>query len=79
MYTYKTHGTCSRVIHFDIIGGCLHQVVFEGGCSGNLKALGILLEGMPAAAAAAKLSGITCEDKPTSCGDQLARAIKEHL
>lgn len=79
MYTFTTKGTCSRTIHFDIVNGKLHQVTFDGGCPGNLKAMGILLEGMPAREAVTKLSGITCDTKPTSCADQLARAIKEHL
>ena len=79
MYTYKTNGTCSRAIQFDIVDGKLHHVTFDGGCPGNLKALGILVEGMPAREAVAKLAGITCDTKPTSCADQLACAIKEHL
>ena len=79
MYTFTTNGTCSRTIHFDIVDGKLHAVTFDGGCPGNLKALGILVEGMPAREAVAKLAGITCDTKPTSCADQLACAIKEHL
>ena len=79
MYTYKTNGTCSRAIHFDIVNGKLHHVTFDGGCPGNLKALGILVEGMPAREAVAKLAGITCDTKPTSCADQLACALKKHL
>ena len=79
MYTYITIGTCSRAIHFDIVNGKLHHVTFDGGCPGNLKALGILVEGMPAREAVAKLAGITCDTKPTSCADQLAGANKEHL
>ena len=79
MYTYKTNGTCSRAIHFDIVDGKLHHVTFDGGCPGNLKALGILVEGMPAREAVAKLAGITCDTKPPSRAAQLACAIKEHL
>ena len=79
MYTYKTNGTCSRAIHFDIVNGKLHHVTFDGGCPGNLKALGILVEGMPAREAVAKLAGITCDTKPTSCADQLACASQEQL
>ncbi len=79
MYTYKTSGTCSRSISFDIIDGKLHNVSFEGGCPGNLKSISILVEGMDAAEAARKLSGVRCGHRPTSCGDQLAKAILEHL
>ena len=79
MYSYKTQGTCATKIDFDIVDGKLHHVTFDGGCPGNLKALGILVEGMPAREAVAKLAGITCDTKPTSCADQLACAIKEHL
>lgn len=79
MYTYKTSGTCSRSISFDIIDGRLHNVSFEGGCPGNLTSIGILVEGADAAEIARKLSGVKCGHRPTSCGDQLARAILEHL
>lgn len=79
MITYKTKGTCSRSISFDIVDGKMHNVSFEGGCPGNLKSISALVEGMEAAKVAELLSGITCGNRPTSCGDQLAQAIKEHL
>lgn len=79
MYEYTTNGTCSSKIHFDIKDGTLHSVSYEDGCDGNLKALGILLEGMDAAEAEKKLAGLKCEDRETSCADQLARAIKQYL
>ena len=76
-YTYKTQGTCSTQIAFDLgEDGSLHNVKFTGGCSGNLKALGILLEGMQAKDAVIKLAGNTCGPRPTSCADQLATAVK---
>ncbi|MDR3301192.1 MAG: TIGR03905 family TSCPD domain-containing protein [Spirochaetaceae bacterium] len=76
MYQYETSGTCSSEIHFDIKDGKVRDVVFEGGCNGNLKAIGKLVDGMDAAECIAKLKGISCGRKPTSCGDQLAHAIE---
>ena len=74
-YNYTTRGTCSRRIDFDIEDGKLHDIAFEGGCDGNLKAIGLLLEGADAREAAAKLRGNICGRRSTSCADQLARAI----
>ena len=74
-HTYTTRGTCSRSIAFDIEDGKLHDVSFEGGCNGNLKAIGKLVEGADAREVADLLRGNTCGPRPTSCGDQLARAI----
>jgi uncharacterized protein (TIGR03905 family) len=79
MYEYKTKGTCSRKITFDIIDGKIRSVAFVDGCDGNLKALGILLEGMDASEAVKKLKGLRCEDKKTSCADQFARAVELYL
>lgn len=79
MIRFTTSGTCSQEITFEIIDGRLHNVAFTGGCPGNLKAIGQLVEGMEAAAVAEKLQGITCGHKSTSCGDQLAKAILEHI
>ena len=76
-YTYKTGGTCSTMIDFDIIDGQLHNIVFTNGCNGNLKAIGSLLEGADPKFAIERLSGICCGFKNTSCGDQLARAIRQ--
>ena len=79
MYTYKTKGTCSREIQFDIIDGQLSGVKFIGGCAGNTQGVARLVEGMDAREAVKRLSGIKCGFKPTSCPDQLARAIEENL
>jgi len=79
MYEYKTKGTCSKKISFSIKDGKLFSVNFEGGCDGNLKALGTLLEGMDASAVVEKLKGNRCGDKNTSCADQLARAVEKYL
>ncbi|MDO4477437.1 MAG: TIGR03905 family TSCPD domain-containing protein [Lachnospiraceae bacterium] len=77
--TYKTKGTCSSRIDFDITDGILHNVVFTGGCNGNLKGIGSLVEGMKVEDVIARLDGITCGFKNTSCPDQLAKALKEAL
>ena len=47
MYSYKTSGTCSQQINYDIVDGKVHNVTFVNGCPGNLKAIGILVEGLP--------------------------------
>jgi len=79
MCEYITKGTCSKKIRFEIDDGKLHSVSFEEGCNGNLKALGILVEGMDAREVARKLKGLICGERRTSCGDQLARAIEANL
>lgn len=76
-YTYKTSGTCSTMIDFDIEDGVLHNIIFTNGCNGNLQAIGRLLEGMPYEFALERLTGISCGGGPTSCGDQLSRAIRQ--
>ena len=75
--TYKTQGTCSKVIDFDIDEeGCLHNIVFTGGCNGNLKGIAKLCEGMKAEEIASRLEGTLCAMRGTSCPDQLAKAIR---
>ncbi|MBQ7755826.1 MAG: TIGR03905 family TSCPD domain-containing protein [Oscillospiraceae bacterium] len=76
-YSYKTKGTCSREIHFEVEDGILKNVEFIGGCNGNLKGIGSLVEGMEVEDVIERLEGITCGFKPTSCPDQLAKALKE--
>lgn len=76
-YTYKTSGTCSSRIDFSLEDGRLHDVKFTGGCNGNLQGISRLVEGMTAEEAVSRLSGIRCGFKPTSCPDQLARALTE--
>ncbi|MBR3382980.1 MAG: TIGR03905 family TSCPD domain-containing protein [Clostridia bacterium] len=78
-YTYKTTGTCSSMIDFDIEEGKLHNIVFTNGCNGNLKSIGSLLEGASPEFAIERLDGIRCGSNYTSCGDQLARAIKQAI
>ncbi|MGN0252052.1 MAG: TIGR03905 family TSCPD domain-containing protein [Oliverpabstia sp.] len=76
---FKTKGTCSSQISFDIVDGKLHNVIFTGGCNGNLKGIGALIEGQDAKDVAARLEGIRCGFKSTSCPDQLSQAIKQAL
>lgn len=76
---YKTSGTCSREIHFEVVEGKITGVKFIGGCNGNLQGISKLVEGMDVNEAIARLEGISCNGRPTSCPDQLARALKQTL
>ena len=76
---FKTKGTCSSQISFDIVDGKLHNVIFRGGCKGQLTGIGALVEGQDAKDVAARLEGIRCGFKSTSCPDQLSQAIKQAL
>ena len=78
-YSYTTKGTCSREILFEIEDGKVKNVQFIGGCNGNLKGIGALVEGMAAQEAISRLEGTTCGPKNTSCPDQLATALKTAL
>ena len=75
-YTYKTRGVCSQMISFEIEDNRLSNVQFFGGCNGNLKGIGSLVEGMDIDDVIARLEGIKCGMKQTSCPDQLAAALK---
>ena len=75
-FTYKTSGTCSRVIELELDGNIVRNVKFTGGCHGNLQAVSKLVEGLTVEEVEAKLSGIRCGQKNTSCGDQLAKACR---
>lgn len=76
-YTYKTKGTCSTQIDFEVENDTVHNVSFLGGCNGNLKAIGKLVEGEKVDTVISKLKGITCGFKQTSCTDQFAKALEE--
>ncbi len=76
-YDYKCSGTCSRAIHFEVEEGRVKNVSFEGGCNGNLKGVAALVEGMGVEEAISRLKGITCGFKPTSCPDQLSKALEQ--
>lgn len=77
MYTYRTRGVCSREIHVDLDGDTIKHVDFVGGCDGNLKAIGKLVNGKNIDDVAAVLEGNTCGRRSTSCADQLVRALCE--
>lgn len=76
-YEYKTKGTCSQKILFELEDGIVKNVQFIGGCNGNLKGICSLVEGMEVDEVISRIDGICCGMKPTSCPDQLARALKE--
>lgn len=75
-YKYKTRGTCASLIDVDLDGNIVKNVKFTGGCNGNLQAIPKLVEGLTVEQVEAKLSGISCSGRPTSCGDQLAKAVR---
>ena len=76
---YKTKGVCASAVSFDLVDGKITGAKFTGGCSGNTQGVCALVEGMDAKEAIKRLSGIRCGFKPTSCPDQLAKALKEAL
>lgn len=76
---YRPRGVCSQLISFDIVDGKVRGVKFQGGCNGNTKGISALVEGMDAAEVISRLEGTTCGFRPTSCPDQLARALKQAL
>lgn len=78
-YRYKTKGVCSGQIDFELENGIVKNVVFYGGCNGNLKGISALVEGKPAVEVIDTLKGIKCGFKQTSCPDQLAKALSEAL
>ena len=76
-FEYKCSGTCSRSIQFTVEDGKVYNVQYIGGCNGNLKGIGALVEGMEIDEVISRLEGTTCGPKNTSCPDQLSRALKE--
>jgi uncharacterized protein (TIGR03905 family) len=74
---YKTTGTCSSAIDFEVENGIVKNVTFIGGCNGNTKGISALVEGMPVEEVISRLEGIKCGFKSTSCPDQLSKALKE--
>ena len=76
-YTYKTKGTCSTQIEVELDGEIVKNVKFTGGCDGNLKAIPRLVQGMTVDEVERRIGGIHCRFKNTSCGDQLAKALRE--
>ena len=78
-FEYRTKGTCSQRIIFEINDGIVTNVQFLGGCNGNLQGISKLVDGMKVEEVIEKIEGIHCGMKPTSCPDQLARALKEAI
>lgn len=76
-FEYKTKGTCSQQIFFEIEDGKVKNVQFLGGCNGNLQGISALVDGMDVDDVIARIDGIHCGSKPTSCPDQLANALKK--
>ena len=76
-FSYKTRDTCSQMIDIELDGKTVKEVKFYGGCMGNLTGISSLVKGMDIDAVINKLSGIRCGFKPTSCPDQLAKALSE--
>lgn len=77
--TYKTKGTCSSKMTIEVEEGMVQSLQVNGGCSGNLQGLSRLVAGMPVEEVISRLEGIQCGLKPTSCPDQLAKALKQAL
>ena len=78
-YLYAPRGVCSSRIDLELEGDIIKSVRFTGGCNGNLQGISRLVQGMTAGEAIARLEGIRCGYKPTSCPDQLSRALREAL
>ena len=78
MFKYKTKGTCSREIVYNVENGKITNVNFIGGCDGNLKGIGALVEGMDIEEVIYKLKDIKCGFKNTSCPAELAKALEEY-
>jgi len=76
-YSYKTTGTCSRSISFEINGNIITEIKYEGGCGGNTKGIASLADGLTVEEIEKRCGGINCGNKGTSCPDQLAKAVRE--
>ena len=74
--TYRTHGTCSQLIELELDGDTIKSVEFVGGCNGNLQGISSLIQGLKAEDVIERMEGIKCGFKPTSCPDQLAKALR---
>lgn len=79
LYTYKTQGTCSKEIHFEVEDGIITSVKFLGGCPGNTLGVSTLCVGRTVEEVIKMLEGIKCGPRPTSCPDQLSKALKQAL
>lgn len=77
VYNYKTQGTCSSNIEIEVENNIIKDITFWGGCNGNLQGISRLVKGMPVTDVISRLEGIRCGMRPTSCPDQLCRALHE--
>ena len=77
--TYRPKGVCSRLMRVEVEDGIIRQVEVQGGCSGKLQGISRLLVGMPVQQAIERMEGVRCGGKPTSCPDQLAKALRQAL
>ena len=77
-YSYRPRGVCSQEMDFEIEDGVLRNLRVLGGCSGNLQGIARLVEGMPVDEVIRRLEGVRCGFKPTSCPDQLAKALRQY-
>ena len=79
-YTYAPRGVCSRRMTVELSDdGVIENVRIDGGCNGNLQGISRLVQGMKAEEAIARMEGISCGGKPTSCPDQLAKALRKAM
>ena len=78
-FTYRPRGVCSQLMEIEVEGDRIKHVKVTGGCNGNLQGISRLVEGMEIKEAIARMEGIRCGFKPTSCPDQLAKALKQCL
>lgn len=78
-FTYRPRGVCSQLMEIEVEGDKIKHVKITGGCSGNLQGISRLVEGMDIKEAISRMEGIRCGFKPTSCPDQLAKALKQCL
>lgn len=77
VYNYKTQGTCSSNIEIEVENNIIKDITFWGGCNGNLQGISRLVKGMPVTDVISRLEGIRCGMRPTSCPDQLCKALHE--
>lgn len=77
-YTYRPRGVCSQLMEFELEGNTVRSLKVTGGCAGNLQGIARLVAGMDVDEAIARMEGIRCGFKPTSCPDQIAQALKAY-
>ena len=79
IHDFKPRGVCSSEMRVEVENGIIRKVEVKGGCSGNLQGISRLVVGMDAREAISRMEGIRCGMKPTSCPDQLSKALRECL